>query len=214
DRVTGTIELVRLVEMRAWLDWTFAIIFNAPTPENHASIGILAFELEPNVEGIHGSGREEVADLARPHDHVDARRRAWRKFRAGMVDWRGNLPHFTNHSGGCRFSFLADGKAGHGLWGVAGPPFHLNPFVFDRRDREDIHRDETRLEKIHRRLRLRFVAIGIGDRRVGGRETVRMHHAVMIAGIARGHQRHVAIGADLAFRWVVERPRALPRNTA
>src|SRR5690242_14838412 len=118
--------------MRPWLNRALAAVLDAPAPENHPAIGVLAFEFEPDIESIHGSARKEVPNLARAHNHVNARGRSRGEHGAGMIDGRGNLAHFADNTGGCRFRFLADGKTRHGLRGVAGPPLHLGTFAFDR----------------------------------------------------------------------------------
>ena len=38
DLIAGGIELVRLVEMRAWFNGTMAVVLNLATPENYASV--------------------------------------------------------------------------------------------------------------------------------------------------------------------------------
>ncbi len=63
-------------------------------------------------------------------------------------------------------------------------------------------------------LELRLVLIRDGYRGVRSGEAVRMHEAVHIGIIARGHLRHVAIGAIHGRFRIVESARALPGNAA
>ncbi len=60
--------------MRARIHRPFAVIFNLSTPENHLSFVIDRLKFEPDVEGIHRSAGEEVADFARPNHDFHSQR--------------------------------------------------------------------------------------------------------------------------------------------
>ena len=129
-----------------------------------------------------------------------------------------SLPTSRITAGRALLRFFAHGERGVGLDGVAAAHAWrgLAGVIAcpTGRHRENIHGDEARFQELFRGLQLRLVLVGVGDGGVGRGEAVRVHLAVAIAGVVRGDQRHVAIGADLGLGRVVERARALARNAA
>src|SRR5260370_969386 len=90
------------------------------------------------------------------------------------------------------------------------PPAALAP----RRHREAVHGDESRLQELLDGRQLLLVVVDEGQRRVGGRETVRMHLTVLVPGVLRVDQRHVTAAAGLRLLRVVEGARPLARDAA
>ncbi len=114
------VELIRPVEMRARIDRPLAVVRHVAAPEDDAAIGIAGLQFQPHVEGIHGAGREEVADLPGSDHHVHARGFAGFEHRARGVNGRRNLAHFPDQRRGGLFGFLAHGESGVGCDRVIG----------------------------------------------------------------------------------------------
>src|SRR5262249_37878525 len=72
NRIAVAVELQRPVEVSAFLNGTLSVIFHPSAPENSAAVVVRSLKLEPDVESVHGAAREEVPDLARADDDVDA----------------------------------------------------------------------------------------------------------------------------------------------
>ena len=72
--------------------------------------------------------------------------------------------------------------------------------------------DLTVAQELLHCLELRRIAVDERHRRVRRRKAMRPHHPVLRRRIVRGHERHVAVGALLRLRRVVERSRALARD--
>ena len=210
DRVAVRIELIRLVEVRAGFDRTSPLVGHLPAPVDDLALGIAPFKFEPDVEGVHGAARKEVANPACAHHHVDACRRAGHQLRLRPVDWRGHLADVADCHLLLLLRFLADGEAGHCLRRITDAPHHACPLALlvDRRHREDVDADEARLQEFFGLRELLGVVV---DERHGGvrrREAVRVDGAVsMAARVGRLHRRHVAVDAGLPLRRVVERAR-------
>ena len=76
DLIAIGVELIRLIKMCPGLYRAFAAIFRLATPEDHFASRIRGLKFQPDIEGIERAAREEVPDLARTDDDVDASRRA------------------------------------------------------------------------------------------------------------------------------------------
>ena len=95
DRIAIRIELVGLVEMRALLNGP-VVGFSVPAPVDDLAVGVLTLQFQPNIEGIDGPAGEEVADLARPHDNIQAYGRPWLELRACFIEGRGHLTYLAD----------------------------------------------------------------------------------------------------------------------
>src|SRR5687768_15961101 len=62
--------------MRAGLDRTLPTVSHRSAVQQCASLVVGCLEFYPNVKGVHRAAREEVPDLARSHDDLDADRLA------------------------------------------------------------------------------------------------------------------------------------------
>src|ERR1019366_4188868 len=82
------------------------------------------------------------------------------------------------------------------------------------RKRKNVHRKSSAGQEIFGGLQLRGIFVGRGQRGVGGGETVGVHFAGNVPHVVGGFERHVAIGALLRLRGVIERARALSGNAA
>ena len=206
--------------MRARLDRTLAVVVHAAAPEDHACRSAsLPLELQPDVEGVHRAAREEVADLAGAHDDVDARGRAGLERRRRLVERRRDLADVADHHRAALLGLLAHREGGVDLRsGVlrSGAAHHRRlPFASSTGETakmSTVMKPDFRNFSVG--VHLRLVLVDEGDRRVGGREAVRVDLAVAVAGILRGDQRHVAVGAGLRLGRIVERARALARDAA
>src|SRR5579883_2977481 len=216
DRVAPFIDQVGAVEVRALIDRAAAVVGNPPAPGEDAAVGVARLEFEPHVEAVDGAGGEEVADLAGADHGIDADGRARLEGDARSIERRRDLPDLADDDRAALLGFLTDGESGGERGRIGGAALHLNRGgrLFHRRGGEEVHGDETGLEKCLGLGELRGIVIDSRNRGVRRGESVGVDFAVAIAGIARIAQRHVAIGAVGGFRRVVEGSRALAGNAA
>ena len=231
DRVAVGIHQERSVAVRPRLDRAAAAILDVAAPVEDATGGVFPLELEPDIEGIDRAAREEMPDgagarhdvdavaPARPHEargtiqrrHHGRRRsraagRAARRDAAGASHRLGDLGDEGRRAWGVG---LGRGRRGFGLAGL----FRRRAFAAVGGG-EDVEGQDAGAQEVLRRLQLHVVVVGEWHRGVGGRESVRVDEAVDVGGIGRFHQRHVAVGAVLRLRRIVEGPRPLPRHAA
>ena len=66
-----SIDLKRPVEVRSFVDRTFAVVRNGAAGKEDAAFIVFGFQFEPDVERVHGASGKEVADLAGSHHNID-----------------------------------------------------------------------------------------------------------------------------------------------
>ncbi len=216
DRIAFAIELVGAIEVSAGFDCAFAIVLHAAAPVDQLAVGVFALELEPDVERVERPAREEVADFAGAHHDVHSGGGTGLNCRADTIDRRGELADFADYHLSGLLGFLAYRRARHQLRTLARAADHggLLRLLVDRTDRENVDGNESGFEKLLHLAHLDVIAIGERDRHIGAREAVRVYLSVVVAGIVRSNQRHVAIETVGALWWVIKRARALPGNAA
>ena len=198
--------------MGALLDGALAIVLNLAAPENSLSRGVAPLQFEPDVEGVHGSSGEKVADFFGAYDDVDARRGTGFESGAGLIERRRHLAHLAQEELLRGLRLFANGERSHGLLRIfrRGAALHLHAGRFlGRRGGEDVHTDEARLQEALHRFQLGLILIGRGHGRVRRGETMAVDHAVARRRIRRGHERHMAAAAGQRLFGIVERTRAL-----
>src|SRR5207244_5104487 len=72
DGIAVAIELQRAIEVSAFFDGPLSTVFDHAAPENNVAILIGSLKLEPHIERVHRTAREEVSDLARAYDDIHA----------------------------------------------------------------------------------------------------------------------------------------------
>src|SRR6185437_6930742 len=115
DGVPVLVDQQRAIEMRAGIDRPVPIVPDAAAPENDAPLIIGGLEREPAIECIHGTAREEVAELHRAQYDVNTYRVAGANRRIHAVEWR--TYWLRRRARGLRGRrshglFLADGEGG------------------------------------------------------------------------------------------------------
>jgi hypothetical protein len=130
--------------MRARLHRPAAVVGRFAAPEDRAAVGVLADDLEPDVERIYGAAGEKMSDLARADHDVEPHRRPGHEHRLRAIEWRGELADFADHDRCVRFGLFADGEARHRLGRIFGPADHWCPhgLLVDRRGAKDVDRHE------------------------------------------------------------------------
>ena len=211
DRVAFSIEQERTVKMRPRLH--SPVLLKRPGPENRLPGGVLTLQLEPDIKRVNRAAREEVANLARPHHHVEPYGLPRSKRRAGLIQRRRQFANLPNHRRSPRLGLLAHHvqRRRHRRLGTPAP--HLRPaIVLHRRGGKNVHRDKARGQKLPRGVQLLLILVDVRHRHVRPREPVVMNLAVPGARVFRIHQRHVAIGTGGGLGRVVEAPGPLAGN--
>ena len=215
DGIAVAIDLERTVEVGARLDRTFAIVFDFAAPENRLAFFIGGLQLEPDIEGVHCAAGEEVADLARAHNHIHTGVIAAANGGVCTIDGSSNGADFAGgafRKGSIRF--FANGEGGR--------EYRLSKFAVRRdvsffacrRNRENIHGELLVLQEFLGELVLCLVLVGCGNSRVRAGEAMRMHESFHISVIERRDRRHVTIGAVHGRLWIVEGARSLAGDAA
>ncbi len=171
-----SINLQRTIEMRSRLNPAFAVVLHFPAPENCLAFFIRGLQLEPHIESVHRTAREEVSDLARAHHHIHANVISTPHGRVGAIDGSGDRPNFSRRTFRQRnIRFFANRESRR--------EFRLSHFASRRRarffarwrNRENIHAELFVLQKALGELILRLVLIRNRNRRVRTGKTMRMH---------------------------------------
>ena len=76
DGIAMTVEQQAAIEMRAFIDRPAAALGGRAAMEQRAPAIVGRLEFHPHIESVDSAAREEMPDLARAHDHFDARRLA------------------------------------------------------------------------------------------------------------------------------------------
>ena len=189
---------------------------HSAAPENPLAARIEGLEFDPDIECVDRAAGEEMAYLPSPHNHIDPDRFARPDTGGRPVQWScevTNLAQQDRPPAGT--SLLSDSEAGRGRE-LSGRANHLGRcgILADRRQSENVERHDVVLQEFRDFVQLALVLVYVRHGRVGGREAMRAHHAILAAGIIRGHQRHVAVGTILRLFRVVERASSLPRDAA
>ena len=71
DRVAVRVELKAAIEMRTRLDRSFPTVSHGAAVQQDTALVVDRFELDPDVEGVHGAAREEMTDLPGADDDLD-----------------------------------------------------------------------------------------------------------------------------------------------
>ena len=74
DRIAGTVEQIRPVEVSARVHGTLPIALDAATPENCSSGSVDRLQLQPDVECVDGAARKKVTHFPCSYDDIDAGR--------------------------------------------------------------------------------------------------------------------------------------------
>ena len=211
DRVAFSIEQERTVKMRPRLH--SPVLLERPGPENRLPVGVLALQLKPDIKRVNRAARKEVANLARPHHHVEPYGLPRSKRRARFVQRRRQFANLPDHQRASRLGLFAHHvqRRRHRRLGTPAP--HLRPAILlHRRGGKDIHRDKARGQKLPRDVQLLLVFVDVRHRHVRPRKPVVMNLAVPVARVLRVDERHVAIGAGRGLGRIVEAARPLARN--
>ncbi len=209
DRVAVLVDQQGAVEVGALVDRRRLVGHAAPEDRLARRVGRL--ELDPAVGGVDGAAGEGVAHAAGAHHHVDARRVAPAHGggdpveggvdRLGRAARRGAQARAHGDPG-----LLADGGGGgEGRpLGLEAPALSPGLRLAAPGHGEDVDAHLVRLEELDHLIELGLVVVGEGQGGVGGGEAVRVDHPVDVAGVVRDDPRHVAVGAGLRARRVIE----------
>ena len=215
DRVAPLVEHQAAVEVRPRLD-------RAPPPvravlgeagvEDLLPVRVDDLELDPHVERVHRAAREEVADPAGPHHDLEPRGVAAPQRRVHLVERGHHLGRLADEArGGAEAHRLLSRRERRAQARLAASDrAPLPPLGLPRHQAEHVDRHRPRLQEGLGDLQLLLVAVDEGERGVGPREAVRVDLAVPGGGVLRGDERHVAVGAALGLRRVVEGAGSLP----
>ena len=95
DGIAVPVDLQRTIKVRAGLDGAFAVVFDLAAPENLLAFFVGGLQFQPNIEGVYGAPRKEVANLARSNDDVHANIIAAAHGGVRAINWSGNRPKFA-----------------------------------------------------------------------------------------------------------------------
>src|SRR5947199_268151 len=110
NRIAMLVDLKRTIEMRAFFNWTFAVIFDASAPENGLAVVVGGFEFEPCVVGIDGAAGKEVADFLGSNDNIDSHSVTAAQRGAHSIERRRNRSGFGRGGSNFGFGFFAHRK--------------------------------------------------------------------------------------------------------
>ena len=170
-------------------------------PEDHFAGRIRGLQLQPDIEGIERAAREEVSDLARPHDDVDARRRTGHELRLRQIERRRHVAHFANEGVALLFGFFAHGEpelsvgpvAARRIMAVCLPVFSTGEAAkISTEMKPDVRNFCSAAAARRPDWRMASAVFAAGKR-------CEWILPPAIAGFRRRLQRHVAIRAGLAF---------------
>ena len=74
DEVAVLVQQVGPVHVGALFHGTLSVVLHSAAPEDHLPPVVNGLKLYPDVEGVHGSAGEEMADVQRSHHHVHPHR--------------------------------------------------------------------------------------------------------------------------------------------
>ena len=209
------IELQTAIQMSARIDRTAIAALERAAVQQHAAAVVLGFELDPDIERVHGSGREEVSDLPGANDDLETNRLSAPNDCIDEIQRSDDRLRWTDR----------DRRAAHASALFADGERARQPLIATRRGAgrnrgrrpspdhaKDVDRELTVLEKVLHRLELRLIVIHERQSGVGRGEPMRADLPVLGGRIVRRDARHVAIGTALRRRRVIERACPLTRD--
>src|SRR5262245_15990881 len=111
DVVAVPINQQRAIKMRAFFYWSSSGVLNLAAPENDAAFIIGGLQFHPAIEGINGTGGEEVTHFAGSHHQIDSNVVPATDGWIDPVQRRTHRQcHFTASLRSCRLSFFADSE--------------------------------------------------------------------------------------------------------
>src|SRR2546425_3931882 len=162
--------------MRAGFHRTFSIVLNPSAPKDGLPFFMGGLELSQNVKGVNCPAGEEVADLARSHDDIDAHTVAPPNRGIDTSQRRGNGPRFSRRAlrqGKVRL-FSNCERGGKFRPGCFRSRFCLR-FFSSGRNGENVDADLIILQKLLAQVELRSVLIREWDGSICTGELMRMY---------------------------------------
>ena len=206
DGVAVRVDLQRAVEVCTFFDRTLAVALNHAAPEDGLAFVVGAFQFEPGVVGVDSAAGEKVSNFLRAHDYVHAHGVAAAQRRLHVVQRSGDRRDFSASAGSnFGFGFFAYGeRCGQvRLSGRARLQCGLQRRL-RRRQSKNIHRKSAALQECFGEFQLGNISVRRGNRGVRSGEAMRVYETIDVARILRCLHGHVAIGALLRLRRIVE----------
>src|SRR5438552_12061933 len=157
--------------MSAFIDGTFSVVFHFSAPENDSATIVGGLKFKPDIESVDRAAREEVPDLARADDDIDAIRLSGADDGIDSIEWRRQWRELDVSGSGAEVSLFPDGKCRR-QWRTGQHCTRVFYFAGGRQS-ENVEAQDIVLQELDDRVHLLRIVVDGRKRRIRCGETVR-----------------------------------------